>query len=214
VTCIVALRDGDTVYMGCDSAGVGDYSRQNRLDPKIYRVADEMLIGFTTSFRMGQLLGYSLSLPKHHADVSIETYMATCFINAVRDCLKAGGWAEKDKDQERGGTFLAAYRGRIFEVAGDYQVGERVEPYSAVGCGFDLALGSLYTSGRIGSPTGPRERVLMALEAAAEFSAGVHGPFRFEQLPSAWKGTSREEAVAMVRAELLPVTERTMEIPK
>jgi hypothetical protein len=185
MTCIVALRDGSTVHMGCDSAGVGAYSRVNRVDPKIYRVDNAMLIGFTTSFRMGQLLGYSLTLPKHHADVSIETYMATCFINAVRACLKEGGWAEKDKDVERGGTFLAAYKGRIFEIEGDYQVGERVEPYNAVGCGFDLALGSLYTSGHLGASLMPRERVQMALLAAAEFSAGVHGPFRFEKLAAA-----------------------------
>lgn len=190
MTCIVALRDRGTIYMGCDSAGVGGYSRMNRVDPKIYRVG-EMLIGFTTSFRMGQLLGHSLTLPRHHADVPPETFMTTTFINAVRDCLKAGGWAEKEKEQERGGTFLAAYRGRIFEIEGDYQVGERVEPYSAVGCGFDLALGSLYTSAKFNEAVGEKsalhgkERVRLALEATAAFSAAVHGPFRIEELRTA-----------------------------
>lgn len=175
--------------MGADSAGVGGYSRANRMDPKIYRVGS-MLIGFTTSFRMGQLLGYSLTLPRHHADVLVENYMATSFINAVRDCLKAGGWAEKEKEQEKGGTFIVAYRSRIFEVQSDYQVGENAEPYSAVGCGSELALGSLHTSSRLfpsgstmssGDPS-PRDRVQLALEAAAAFSAGVHPPFRFEEL--------------------------------
>lgn len=129
MTCIVALKHTDgEIYMGCDSAGVGGYSRSNRLDPKIYRVG-EMLIGFTTSFRMGQLLGYSLTLPRHHADVPSETYMATEFINAVRACLKNGGWAEKEKEVERGGTFLVAYKGRIFGVQSDYQVAENAEPY-------------------------------------------------------------------------------------
>jgi ATP-dependent protease HslVU (ClpYQ) peptidase subunit len=181
MTCVVALRHEGVIYMGCDSAGVGGYSRSNRLDPKIYRVGGAMLIGFTTSFRMGQLLGYSLTLPRHHADVPIENYMATAFINAVRDCLKAGGWAEKEKEQERGGNFLVAYKGRIFEIQGDYQVAENAEPYSAVGCGFDLALGSLFTSGRVSNATA-RERVEEALQAAATFSAGVHPPFRIEEL--------------------------------
>jgi ATP-dependent protease HslVU (ClpYQ) peptidase subunit len=184
MTCVVALRHENKIYMGCDSAGVGGYSRSNRLDPKIYRVG-EMLIGFTTSFRMGQLLGYSLTPPKHHADVPIENYMTTSFIDSVRACLKGGGWAEKDKDQERGGTFLVAYRGRIFEIESDYQVGERKEPYSAVGCGFDLALGSLFTSQSEQVPWGPRERVETALMAAAAFSAGVYPPFRFEILEAA-----------------------------
>lgn len=96
MTCVVALKHEGIVHMGCDSAGVGGYSRANRVDPKIYRVGD-MLIGFTTSFRMGQLLGYSLTLPRHHADVPVENYMATVFINAVRDCLKAGGWHRRKR---------------------------------------------------------------------------------------------------------------------
>ena len=180
MTCIVALAHEGVIYMGCDSAGIGGYSRSNRVDPKIYRVSD-MLIGFTTSFRMGQLLGYSLVLPKHHSDVPIENYMATSFINAVRECLKTGGWAEKEKDQERGGTFLVGYRKRIFEIFSDYQVGERAQPYNATGCGEDLALGSLFTSEHLA----PKDRIRIALEAAATFSAGVYAPFRFEELGSA-----------------------------
>jgi ATP-dependent protease HslVU (ClpYQ) peptidase subunit len=182
MTCIVALKDGGRVFMGADSAGVGGWSRQNRMDPKIYRVG-AMLIGFTTSFRMGQLLGYSLSLPHHHADVAVEKYMATVFVNAVRQCLKDGGWAGKEKEQELGGTFIAAYRGRIFEVQSDYQVAEREEPFSAVGCGEDLALGALYASDALFD--NPEERVRLALKAAAAFSAGVHPPFRIEML-EAW----------------------------
>lgn len=179
MTCVVALREQGVIYMGCDSAGVGGYTRVNRLDPKIYRVGDQMLIGFTTSFRMGQLLGYSLTLPKHHVDVPVEAWMATDFVNAVRECLKKGGWAEKEKDQERGGTFLVAYKGRIFEIQSDYQVGERGEPFSAVGCGEDLALGALFA---MDVKIPPRFKVELALKAAAAFSAGVYPPFRVEEL--------------------------------
>lgn len=183
MTCVVALRHEGVIYMGADSAGVGGwYNRQNRMDPKIYRVG-AMLIGFTTSFRMGQLLGYSLTPPHHHPDVAIEKYMATTFINAVRDCLKLGGWAEMDKNQEKGGNFLVAYKGRIFEIQGDYQVAESADPFNAVGCGQDLALGALYAT-REGPPHvhPPRDRVRIALEAAAAYSAGVHPPFRIEEL--------------------------------
>lgn len=179
MTCIVALREQDVIYMGADSAGVSSWSLAQRVDPKIYRVG-QMLIGFTSSFRMGQLLGYSLSLPEHQPDMPVERYMATVFVDAVRACLKNGGWAENEKGQEKGGQFLAAYRGRIFEVWSDYQVAERSEPYAAAGCGVDLALGSLYTSAHLQSD--PRARVTLALEAAEAFSAGVRGPFRIEEL--------------------------------
>lgn len=184
MTCVVAVRDTDgEIVMGCDSAGVGGWSRSNRMDPKIYRVGGgKMLIGFTTSFRMGQLLGYSLTLPRHHVDEPLEAWMATVFINAVRDCLKAGGWAEKEKEVERGGNFLVAYRGRIFEIQSDYQVAENAEPYAAVGCGVDLALGALFATAEEGASLEPRARVELALHAAARFSAGVYPPFRFEVL--------------------------------
>jgi len=47
-----------------------------------------------------------------------------------------------DKGQEAGGTFLVGYRGRLFRVDSDYQVGESVNNYCAVGCGADLVRAS------------------------------------------------------------------------
>jgi len=181
MTCIVALKtNGGRILMGADSAGVcAGYAFHSRNDPKIYRVGG-MLIGFTTSFRMGQLLGYSLSLPAKHDDVSVEKYMATEFIDAVRNCLKTGGWAKKNSEEESGGNFLVAYRGRIFQIFDDYQVSERMEQYDATGCGFELALGSLYTSE--GLIDNPEIRVRTALQAASSFSAGVSSPFLIKEL--------------------------------
>lgn len=179
MTCIVALKHGDKIYMGADSAGTNDSFRTvTRKDPKIYKVGD-MLVGFTSSFRMGQLLGYSLIVPPH--DPKIETYewMVTDFINAVRRCLSSGGYTTIENNTEGGGQFLVAYKGRIFEVESDFQVGESVEPYLAAGCGTDLALGALYASSQK-KITNPREVVTTALQAAAEFSAGVRGPYLIE----------------------------------
>lgn len=180
MTCVIALKSGDAVYMGADSAGVAGLALQRRSDRKIYRVG-AMLIGFTTSFRMGQLLGYSLVLPEHHEDVTVERYLATVFVDATRTCLKAGGFAGSKDGVEQGGDFLVAYRGRIFTVHGDYQVAETVEDYAAVGCGLELALGSLHTTEKFGTLSG-EERVRCALEAAARFSAGVCDPFHIEAL--------------------------------
>jgi hypothetical protein len=59
--------------------------------------------------------------------------MATRFINAVRTCLKDGGWTRKDSEQEQAGVFLVGINGRLFEARGDYQVGEPAGGYAAVG---------------------------------------------------------------------------------
>ena len=65
-----------------------------RADEKVFRNGD-FLMGFTTSFRMGQLLRYKLNPPRRHPDDRVAKYMVVDFIDAVRECLKAGGWASK-----------------------------------------------------------------------------------------------------------------------
>ena len=177
MTCIAAVIQSGAVWMAADSAGVGGYSLHVRRDPKIYRVKD-FLFGFTSSFRMGQILGYSFQPPEMTVNQTIDEYMATSFINSLRQALKDGGFAKIKDGEDQGGTFLVGFRGRIFTIYDDFQVGENLHPIAAVGCGFDLALGSLFST-----PDKPaRERLETALKAAETFSAGVRGPFIYELL--------------------------------
>lgn len=181
MTCIAAVIDNGAVHMAADSAGVGGLSLHVRRDRKIHRVGD-MLIGFTSSFRMGQLLGYSLKPPLHDPKLSTDGYMVTVFVEELRRVLKAGGYAKVENNTETGGCFLVGYRGRLFTIHSDFQVSESVWPFAAVGCGEDLANGALFatrTSGML-----PSQRLTGALEAAEEFSAGVRGPWVLETLPA------------------------------
>lgn len=143
-----------------------------RADTKVFR-KDRYLFGFTTSFRMGQLIRYSLQLPKLEGE--IDKFMTTKFIDALRDCLKTGGWARKENDREEGGTFLVGVSGQLFVVYDDYQVGKTADGFAAVGCGDQVALGALYATA--GTDLKPQRRVMLALQAAERFSAGVRGPF-------------------------------------
>ena len=177
MTCIVGFVEGQTVWMGGDSAGISGWTLTVRADRKVFRNGP-MLMGFTTSFRMGQLLRYALKVPHHEPAVDVECYMATTFVNAVRECLKAHGWAEKEKDQEHGGTFLVGYRGQLFKVESDYQVGSAVDGVQVCGCGEDLARGALFATAHLQG----RDRLLMALRAAEHGSAGVRGPFHVDSL--------------------------------
>ena len=173
MTCIVGLVDGGKVYIGGDSAGVAGLDIYGRADQKVFKVGD-FIMGFTTSFRMGQLLRYSFIPPKRHTENNIYKFMVTDFIDAVRKCLKDGGFAKKENDVERGGVFLVGYAGRLFKVEGDYQVGETILQFDSCGCGESFALGSLYTTK---TQKDPIKRINVALEAAQEFSAGVREPF-------------------------------------
>lgn len=175
MTCIVAIAHGGKVYVGADSAGVCGLDLRVRADRKVFANGD-FLMGFTTSFRMGQLLQHSLSPPKRRPDRDVLAFMSVEFVDAIRECLKHGGFAKKSSEQEEGGDFIVGYAGRIFTVHGDYQVAECSDSAAAVGCGSAYALGALFANRK----RSPRERVKEALLAAEAHSAGVRGPFYIE----------------------------------
>lgn len=179
MTCIAAIAAGGIVHMIGDSAGVSGWDLSLRKDTKVFRVAD-MVMGFTSSFRMGQLLRYNLSAPKHHPDVDLFTYMVTAFIPAVRDCLKSGGYARIDSNEEHGGCFLVGVKGRLFRVDSDFQVGESIYPFESVGCGAPYALGALSVLIDDESRT-PEQSLNCALLRSERFSAGVRRPFHYEK---------------------------------
>ncbi|MER6892020.1 hypothetical protein [Streptomyces halstedii] len=178
MTAIVGLVHDGAVHLGGDSAGVAGYSLTVRADAKVFATGP-YVFGFTSSFRMGQLLRYGLEAPP--PDEDLERFMSTSFINAVRDTLRDGGWLKKDAEREEGGIFLVGVRGRLFCVESDFQVGEAVDGYAAVGCGDELALGALYATRR--SRMAPARRLAVALEAAEQHSAGVRRPFAYVSAP-------------------------------
>ncbi len=175
MTCIIGLEhDNGMVSIGGDSAGVSWLDIRIRVDEKVF-VNGPMIFGFTSSFRMGQLLRYSLSIPEQLPSCTDDyKFMCTSFIDAVRQCLKTGGYAKVKDGEELGGTFLVGYRGKLYRVDGDFQVGRSTQTYDACGCGEAYALGAL-AAGDSGIPA--KERIERALEIAAKFSAGVAPPF-------------------------------------
>lgn len=175
MTCIVGLEHDGRVSIGGDSAGVdGGLGIRIRVDEKVF-INRQMIFGFTDSFRMGQLLRYSLSIPEQLPSCTDDfKFMCTSFIDAVRTCLKNGGYARVKDGEDHGGTFLVGYRGKLYEVADDFQVGRSAQAFEACGCGVDFAMGAMFANGP-GMP--PEDRIKKALEAAAEFSAGVAPPF-------------------------------------
>ena len=175
MTCIVGLEHAGVVYIGGDSAGVAGLSISSRADGKVF-TNGPMAFGFTTSFRMGQLLRYALKVPFQQPDETDDQYMVTTFVNEVRKCLKDGGYAKKENEAEQGGQFLVGYKGRLYCLDSDYQVGRSRHPYDAVGCGQDIALGAMHALHQKGVANAA-EAIRAALLAAEEFSAGVRAPF-------------------------------------
>jgi hypothetical protein len=181
VTAIVGLVDQGTVFMGGDSAGISGYWLETRSDPKVF-VARGFLYGFTSSFRMGQLLRFRFQPPAIAHGRDLFEYMATDWIDAVRECFKAHAFGVTKDGQQEGGAFLVGIGGRLFSVHDDFQVGESAHGYDAVGCGREIAVGSLHATH--GTGVMASIRIDLALTACALFSIGVRGPFTIKSLPT------------------------------
>jgi hypothetical protein len=191
MTAIAGFVHDGVVWMGGDSAAVAGYDVNITVQPKVFvrhsawsttnPAGQPFLFGYTSSFRMGQLLEYSLEIPERQSGVSVEKYLATSFVNAVRTTMKEGGWAEKRSEQESAGCFLIGYAGRLFRMNSDYCFTESAHGYDAVGCGSELAMGALFvlqSDPVVRTSLAPEKRLRIALQAAQRHSGGVAGPFK------------------------------------
>jgi ATP-dependent protease HslVU (ClpYQ) peptidase subunit len=172
VTCIVAVEADGIVYMGSDHAGSNGYTLTPVEASKTF-TNGPLLIGYTTSFRMGQILQYGLIVPSHTLSWDLDRWVATDLMVAVRATFEAHGWNQTEKNVATGGNFLMAVGGRCYEIQSNYSFLRSATGEYAVGSGENHALGSLHTT----RGQEPAVRVMRALEAAAEHCTGVAGPF-------------------------------------
>lgn len=172
MTCITGIEHNGKVWIGGDSAGVGGYDVTVRADEKVF-VNGPCLFGFSTSFRMGQLLRYQLAVPEKPPSMDDNRFVHTLLLEAIRKTLKEFGFAKVENNEETGGFFLLGYAGHLYAIENDYQVGRSVDPFAACGCGMNYALAVLHTS----TLKDPQARIIKALQTAEHFSAAVRGPF-------------------------------------
>ena len=181
MTVIVGLKHNGNIYMGADSAGVAGFNLTIRADEKIFTInrGEKFIMGFTSSYRMGQLLRYMLNPKEKNPKDDDYKYMVTSFVETVRSCLKTGGYSNVNNNEESGGIFLVGFNGRLYKISSDYQVEESLDSFNATGCGQNFALGSLMSTTHIKDP---KKRIRKSLEIAEHFSAGVRRPFKILKL--------------------------------
>ena len=180
MTCVVGIVKGNIVYIGEDSLGTGYFGETVvRKDPKVFQVG-EYLFGCAGSFRMMQLLRFSIEYPLPKKGQDVYEFMCTTFIDLVRKNFKEGGYSKvKDNTEESDGIFLVGFRGRLFCIDHDFQVGESVDNFMATGSGESISLGSLYTTKHIKDS---KKRIITALESAERYMSSVRRPFIIMEL--------------------------------
>ena len=182
MTCIIGIEHNGKVYMRGDSAAAEGWNIRLSTTPKVFR-KQNFLIGYTWSFRMGQVIQYAHDLPELAEHPDNYAYLVESFIPFVRDAFREAGFLKVENSQEEGGQFLVGIRGEIFTIHNNFAVLRAVDGFDSIGCGFAYALGALQIleiNGRIRE--NPKLAIEVALDTAAYFSNGVSGPFIFEEL--------------------------------
>ena len=179
MTCIVGLVDGKKVWLGGDRAATdGGLNRTLLKEPKIFAKGD---IGFGVCGlpKVMDALKHGIELPKQ-AGGDDKTFLVTEVVPAIREGLKKFDAAGPDNSPFGGtgeicfeGAMLVAYRGRLYNLQGNFQLVEGEEKFNSVGSGSRLALGSFDSTRKVWSA---KKRVLQALEASTK-NAGCAPPF-------------------------------------
>lgn len=182
MTCIVGIIDkkNKQIIVGGDSAGVAGLDISLRKDTKVFVKDNRFIIGFTSSFRMGQILHYNeFKVPEQSEYEDDLAFMVKKFVPAVIELFNAHSWGQRySSGDARGGTFIVGYKNKLFQIQDDFQVEESLCEYSACGCGEFYAKGSLYSTKQLTAEA----RVVEALSAAEYFSGGVASPFNIKKL--------------------------------
>jgi len=189
MTCVAGIMMDGQVVMAADRAAVSGTTNMARKGAKIFRKGD-FLIGFTSSFRMGDVLEHVLTIPRANEpgmDFNMK-YMVLEFVPAVKAVFKDAGYNRCENDVDSAGTFPVGVRGQLYEIDEDYQVGQSLSGYHALGSGRDYALGAMHalTNHVRCSQTrvGATRIVTAGVEAAIEHCTTVSGPVDMLQLPS------------------------------
>lgn len=194
MTCIVAAADGKEVVLGGDT--LGSHSRGSdgipRADAKVFR-SGPYVIGFTTSYRMGQILRYLTTFPdppEDHASDALERFFVAEFVPAIKQSFQEHGFDLKAsfpstgkedfqiQGVQVGGLFIVGVNGHVFEIREDFQVSRPAAPYSAIGTGAPVAHGALHALATA-KDISLQDRVKIALSASQTYCTVVRAPFHF-----------------------------------
>ena len=183
MTCIIGIADGKNVWMGGDSCSISGLDYHLTKLSKVF-ICENFLIGYTTSFRMGQILQYHVDwkalteqYDKYHDN--ILSFMIVHVVEELREKFKTKGFTRINDNTETSGQFLIGFQGELFRFDNDFQVNTYhplVENFVCItlGCGADYALGALFALKH--KKKNVRKNIQLAMATAEACSAGVKLP--------------------------------------
>lgn len=165
MTCIAGIAQGGIVHLGADTQATADTEIFERADDKLFALGD-YVIGFSGSYRIGQIIRYSFDAPVFNRNVydSEHEFMVTNFVPTVIRTLKSYDVLGTERPVSMSGELLIGLRGKLFSVGDDFQVGMERSQYDGIGSGGLVARASLFSTADM--LLSPAERVSLAVRAA------------------------------------------------
>lgn len=181
MTCIVGLKDKDTLWIGADSVGTRGNQSTVMASPKVFRNGS-FLFGCAGSPRHAQLLRSSLFNPPKQTDKQSDLeYLVVDVIGHIRKIFGDHGALRQydTKTEQHDSEYLLAYGDRIWMLEPNFQVIDSVEPYLAAGSGRQYAQAVLGTleHNAFGQKLTAKAKLEVALKEAARNDPYVQAPF-------------------------------------
>jgi ATP-dependent protease HslVU (ClpYQ) peptidase subunit len=168
MTCIVALKHEDKVYMAGDRGASDDNTILALDSPKVWKTGP-YLIGYAGAMD-GDRIRHNFK-PTAPNIKDTDKFMQTKFVKELRDFYNEF-WVDTSKDGDLG--LIVAVRGQIYEHSSvDMSLSKYTLSYLAMGSGAEYAYGVLYATDK---QKNARNRVMQSINAAIKFSPSCIGP--------------------------------------
>jgi ATP-dependent protease HslVU (ClpYQ) peptidase subunit len=173
MTCIVGVEHSNKVYIAGDLQGTGYNEKIHHLASKVFKIGN-LVFGYTSSYRFGQLIEANLTDPYVPEGDQIYLWLIRKVIPEIRDILV--------KADEKGGNALIGVKNELYELQSDYSILRSTRKYNAVGSGEDYAVGSIHQALKEAplNEWEPRSLLKCAIETAHEFSPSVGKKFTIQ----------------------------------
>ena len=181
MTCILATISKGKVHMIGDMCGSNGFTHKNYTkNVKVFKNGD-FLVGYTTCYRMGQILEYSWETPTKSLDYSDDVYLYKHVVNSLKTAFDTNSFGHKKGKSFSGGNFLLGWKGRILEVQDNLSILEH-EYFASVGCGEYFANASMATQMELGvNEDNPELFLSTALKVTSGLVTGVSSAYSYIQ---------------------------------
>ncbi len=174
MTCIVALKENDKIYIAYDSFIGDDFTHNKTNFDKVIGLG-EFTIGLTGYPRGQQLIENYLTVKPQKAQQLDINYLVVEFANNLKEISKEHGYSIVNNNQEETeDILLLVYKKNIYKISCNYQVNQYQDDFLCIGSGTYHATGAMAAL----KTSPPDFRVKRAIEIAAQYCNTVCEPIK------------------------------------